>query len=353
MLNKQRHINTIKELLSTDYTSCIHNDYGNNGVNNLKIVLETISTIFRNINLHNFDTISVFMSDAFNLEEQIDNFQTIQNYTHLASIEERNLFIQVKSLDEIVVSTSVVQITDILPTDFVYQYTAQKEVFYTRTATCDLPKIAGTDSCFSISTFKELDEALLHYKTSVVKYAECQHIKTATFSENRIFFKPQPEHLLRDSLVYFLRVRLRGEGLEVRPEQNVDTSHPVDVKITWGFTNHIALIEIKWLGKSFNQSSLTFTEYSASRARDGAEQLANYLDANKIQVPNHNTMGYLAVFDLRRRNTNESTTQISVEDGFWYQNQEINYNPQYHRTRNDFAMPIRMFITPQCVPNEN
>jgi len=353
MLSKQRDINTIRELLSTDYISCIFNDYGSNGVSNLKMILETIPIIFRNINLHNFDSILVFKSDAFNLEEQVDNYLAIQNYIHLASVEERNLVIQVKNLDEIVISISDIKITDILPTDFVYQYIAQKEMFHTRTAICDLPKVPGADSCFAISTFKELDEALLHYKTSVVKYAECQYVKTAMLSDNRIFFKPQPEHLLRDSLVYFLRVRLRGEGLEVRPEQNVDASHPVDVKITWGFTNHIALIEIKWLGKSLNQSTLTFTEYSASRARDGAEQLANYLDANKTQVPNHTTMGYLAIFDLRRRNTNENTTQINVADGFWYHNQEIDYDPQYHRIRNDFATPIRMFITPQCIPNEN
>lgn len=353
MLSKQRHINTIKELLSTDYTSCILNDYGSNGVNNLKMVLETIISIFKNINLHNFDSILVFKSDVFNLEEQVDNYLTIQNYIHLAGVEERSLVIQVKNLDEIVFSTSDIQTTDILPTDFVYQYTRQKEIFHTLTTTCVLPRIPGTDSCFTISTFKELDEALLHYKTSVAKYAECQHIKTAAHSDNRIFFKPHPEHFLRDSLVYFLRVRLRGEGLEVRPEQNVDTSHPVDVKITWGFTNHIALIEIKWLGKSLNQSTLTFTEYSASRARDGAEQLANYLEANKMQVPNHTTMGYLAIFDLRRRNANENTTQISVTDGFWFQNQEIVYNPEYHRIRSDFAMPIRMFITPQCLPDEN
>lgn len=353
MLSKQRHINTIRELLLNDYTSCISNDYGNSGVSNLKIVLETISTIFRNINLHNFVSILIFKSDIFNLEEHVDNYLVVQNYTHLASIEEHNLVIQVKNLDEIVISTSNIQISDILPTDFVYQYTTEKEMFHTRTTICDLPKVSGTDSCFAISTFKELDEALMHYKTSVAKYAECQHIKAALHSDSRIFFKPQPEHLLRDSLVYFLRVRLRGEGLEVRPEQNVDTSHPVDVKITWGFTNHIALIEIKWLGKSFNQNSLTFTEYSASRARDGATQLANYLDANKIQVPNHTTMGYLAVFDLRRKNTNVNTTQINITDGFEYQNQEIDYEPPYHRIRNDFATPIRMFITPQCIPNEN
>ena len=131
MLSKQRDINTIRELLSTDYISCIFNDYGSNGVSNLKMILETIPIIFRNINLHNFDSILVFKSDAFNLEEQVDNYLAIQNYIHLASVEERNLVIQVKNLDEIVISISDIKITDILPTDFVYQYIAQKEMFHT------------------------------------------------------------------------------------------------------------------------------------------------------------------------------------------------------------------------------
>jgi len=354
MLNKQRDINTIKELLSNDYTSCISNDYGNIGISNLKVVLEAIPTIFRNINLRNFTSIVIFKSDIFNLEEQVDNCLIVQNYIHLASIEKNNLVIQVKNLDEIVISTSDIQISDIVLTDFVYQYTKSKEMFHTRTAICDLPKVSGTDSCFAISTYKELDEALLHYKTSVARHAECQHVKTAMYSNDRIFFKPHPEHLLRDSLVYFLKIRLRGEGLEVRPEQNVDTSHPVDVKVIWGFTNHIALIEVKWLGKSLDPDTITFSSiYTESRARDGAKQLADYLDANKVQVPNHTTMGYLVVFDLRRWNTNEATTQIACTNGFRYHDNEIEYNPQYHRIRTDFADPIRMFITPQCTSDGN
>lgn len=332
-----------------DYTSCISDEYGNNGIHNLKIVLEIIPTIFKYINLSNFESILIFKSDIFNLTEKADDYSNIQNFAHLASIEEPNLVIQVKSLDEIIISTLEIKISNIIPTDFVYQYTPQKESFHTISKTCDLPKVGGTDSCFSISTFKELDEALSHYKISVVKNAACPHIAAALYSDDRIFFKPKPEYLLRDSLVYFLRIRLRGEGLEVRPEQVVDTSHPVDVKIIWGFTNHIALIEIKWLGKSLNKETGKFTNCSANRAQAGAAQLVNYLDANKIQVPNHTTIGYLVVFDLRRRRTNKRTTQISIEDGLWYQNREIDYEVQYHKIRKDFAKPIRMFIAPQHI----
>lgn len=354
MLNKQRHINTIQELLSNDYTLNIQKDYGDAGISNLKAVLETIPHIFKNIHLKKFDSILIFKSDTFKIEEHTSNYNLIQNYTHLASMNNSSLTIQVKNIDEIIVCTTNIPIADIIISDFVYQYTPQKEMFHTCTTICNLPKVPGADSCFAISTFKELDEALYHYKTSVAKYSECQHLKSSMYSDNRILFKPHPEYLLRDSLVYFLRARLRGEGLEVRPEQNVDTSHPVDVKVLWGSTNHIALIEVKWLGKSLGFGASKFSSnYTASRARDGAFQLANYLDANNIQVPNHNTVGYLVVFDLRRRKTRVRTVEINQNDGFWYQDKEIEYDPKYHEIRNDFAIPIRMFITPQYIDNGN
>lgn len=354
MLNKDRDIQAIRELLSLDYTSCILDDYGSSGINNLKVILEIIPSIFKFIHLSNFSTVTIFISDSYNLSEHLPHCSNIQNFAHLGSFNGDNLVIQVRNLDEVLVSTSVVAVNDILPTDFVYQYTPMKERFYTKTVICELPRIPGTDSCFAISTFKSLDEALNHYKTTVVKHADCLHIKNALHSDQRIFFKPHPEHLLRDSMVYFLKARLRGEGLEVRPEQIVDTSHPVDVKVTWGFTNHIALIEIKWLGKSINPDTLTFTSnYTDSRANDGAKQLADYLDANVVQVPNHNTMGYLVIFDLRRKSTKIDTTQITHADGYWYENREIVYSPEFHVTRNDFAPPMRMFITPQCINNEN
>lgn len=350
MLNKEQDINTIKELISTDYTSCILNDYGAIGIFNLKIILEIIPSIFKFIKLHNFNSVIIFKSESFNLSEQADNCYTIQNFSHFGSVDGNNIVLQVNSLDEILVTSSKIEITDIIQSDFVYQYTPKKELFHTKTITCELPKMPGADSCFALSTFKSLDEALLHYKTNVVKYADCLHIKTAIHSEERIFFKPHPEHRLRDSMVYFLKARLRGDGLEVRPEQTIDASHPVDIKVTWAFTNHIALIEIKWLGKSLNADTKSFTSnYTDVRARDGARQLAEYLDGNLVQVPNHNTKGYLVVFDLRRKSTTVDSNQITAINGYWYENKEIEYNPQYHTIRPDFAPPTRMFITPQCV----
>lgn len=350
MLYKNREIDVLKRLIESDYTSCILNDYGNTGICNLKMILEIIPSIFKFIKLQDLNSIIIFKSDNFILSEHSDNYFTIENFSHFGSIDSNCVTLQINNLNEIIVTTSDISISDIIKTDFAYQYTPQKEFFHTKTKIFELPKIPGADSCFALSTFKSLDEAILHYKTCVVRKADCQSIKMALQSEKRIFFNPHPEHLLRDSMVYFLKARLRGENLEIRPEQTIDTTHPVDIKVTWGETNHIALIEIKWLGKSLNNKTKTVTSnYADSRARDGAKQLAEYLDANIVQVPNHTTIGYLIVFDLRRKSTTPNSTNISVEDGYWFQNKEIEYNPKYHVIRKDFVQPVRMFIEPLCI----
>lgn len=354
MLNQQQEIDTVKNLASSDFNFNIARIYGSTGVSNLKVVLDAIHHIFKNLNIKNFNSIYIFKSDSFNFSSK-HSPSNIQNYSHITSISGPNIIIKINRPGDISVCSSEMDfdIENILETDFVYQHKNGEDIFHTKEGPYTLPMAIGSDSWFAIATFKELNEALFHYKTTVACNADCRDIQESLLDENRIYFAPQPEHFLRDSLIYFLRVRLRGEGLEIRPEQIVDTSHPVDIKIIWGSTNHIALIEIKWLGKSFKLETKSFTtEYSESRARDGAEQLAEYLDANKLQVPNHNTIGYLVVFDLRRRGTSNYVDVINKENGLWYKDREIAYDPEYHIERNDFATPVRMFIEPRCT-NEN
>jgi hypothetical protein len=245
-----------------------------------------------------------------------------------------------------------VDISGIIKTDFVYQYKVEensttKELIHTKTKSCILPTIPGSDSFFAIATFKDLKDSLHHYRTTIAPQAGCYLLKQAMHSESRIFFGEKPEHFLRDSLMSFLTIRLRGENPEVRNEQNINGSNPVDIKVSWGYTNHIALIEVKWLGKSL-LSTRKFTSYYESRAHEGAKQLAGYLDDNKIQVPNYNTQGYLVVFDMRRKNTKIDTTSITPKDGLFYENKEIAYEQKYLK-RDDFELPIRMFIKPRCV----
>jgi len=114
-------------------------------------------------------------------------------------------------------------------------------------------------------------------------------------------------------------------------------------------TNRLALIEIKWLGTSRDDKKIK-SHYSESRAKQGAKQLSDYMDSNKIQAPVHETRGYLVVVDARRAKLTLKRTTISSGDGLKYANSEISYSPKYHESRLDFENPIRMFVNPVCAP---
>ena len=73
---------------------------------------------------------------------------------------------------------------------------------------------------------------------------------------------------------------------------------PWILKATWFMTNRLALIEIKWLGQSRDDTSRK-NNYSVVRAKSGAKQLADYMDADKVQAPTHESRGYLVVVDAR------------------------------------------------------
>jgi len=208
--------------------------------------------------------------------------------------------------------------------------------------------IPGRSSNFALPTFSSLRDALAAYRDNMVRTSSCEILNTAWYEPTRLFFKAGPEETIRRSLTRFLKITFTG-GAEVRPEQIVDESHPVDIKVTWFMTNRLALIEIKWLGKSRDVSKVKAI-YSESRARAGAKQLADYMDANKIQAPVHETRGYLVIVDARRAKLTVGRTEISRKDGLKYATSEIAYKPKYHEARNDFDPPIRMFVDPICKP---
>lgn len=348
MISKDRDINCLEEIISQGYEHQILRDYGDDGITDFKDVLENIRSIYKHINLRNYSSIVIFKSDSINLNVIHTQTYVINDFSHLTQFESSlNLTIQVKKVDELIVSLSEVDISLITPTNFAYQYTSDKERFYTKMAIYDLPSIPDADSYFAIPTFKSLDIALSHYKINFVRTAFCPYIQEALCPQ-KIFFKPKPEKHLRRSLEFFLKARMR-EYTEIRPEQIVDESHPVDLKITWQGINHIAIIEIKWLGKSLatdGGNSRFSSTHDESRALSGARQLVEYLDSNKERTANFNTIGYLVIYDLRRKDSVVNMIKIDRDNGLFYENQEVDFNPRYHEIRKDFAKPIRMFIYP-------
>ena len=154
---------------------------------------------------------------------------------------------------------------------------------------------------------------------------------------------------MRRSLDRFLKASL-GAGYEVRPEQVMDESHPVDIKVTYTPANRLMIIEIKWLGDSRDGSGHVTVEHRDARAKEGATQLADYLDQNRAQAPFHVCHGYYVIIDARRRRLRPDATTINRQDGLHYANQDIAFNPEYHRLRRDYDTPYRMFAEPVCTP---
>ena len=206
--------------------------------------------------------------------------------------------------------------------------------------------LPGAPSQFLLHHFDDLRKALLDYGHSLARHSTCPTLREAWQDPDRRFwFGPGPEHRLRTSLSHYLRCCMRFDDYWVRPEQNIDESHPIDIKLTAQMSTREALIEIKWIGKSRSGDGARFTaNYGESRANKGAEQLANYLDNHKRNSPASDTLGYLVVFDCRRHGVKASTKSLTAKQQCHFATREITYNPDYHSTRSDFEKPIRLFL---------
>jgi len=201
-------------------------------------------------------------------------------------------------------------------------------------------------SVFARPVYRSLKKALEDYKIKRARHNTCHILKGMWHDPNCLFLKNKPEQIMRRSLSQYLDSVL--QNAEVRPEQNVDESHPVDIKVTWMLSNNRAIIEIKWLGKSIGPLNTVTSDYSESRALAGARQLAEYIDSSCEFGPTVSTRGYLVVFDARRKGLSIGASQISRQNGMHYQDKNVTYSPAYHISRRDFEEPIRIFMAPVC-----
>lgn len=228
-----------------------------------------------------------------------------------------------------------------------YRYSGPyAEVVFTRRGQYGVPRVTAFPSYFAIPYFRGLRESLEAYGETWARYSSCDILNGAWLDRHRTVFKPGPEILMKKSLQRHLRSALR-EHSSVMVEQNVNDTRPVDIKITWSTAKRVALIEIKWLGKSARESATHATQnYTASRARDGARQLAVYLDNYHKESPAEEARGYLVVFDGRRRNVFlPPAAPLSATDGTYYRLAEIEYDDVI-LARPDFDAPIRYFVEP-------
>ena len=198
----------------------------------------------------------------------------------------------------------------------IFAYTYHKpmnECFYVDDIKISITRYVDSSTCsiFMVPTYKELDEAMEVYNETMAQYSVCGVLSQIWADHNHLEFCIKPERFMRDSLWQFLRNTLRSHT--VKREQNVDATHPVDIKVTWPVSNTVALIEVKWLGNSGK------TEYRDARANSGAKQLIDYINCSYIEEPSKNFVGYLTVFDGRR----------NLQNSTYYRGIEISYKQEY------------------------
>lgn len=205
--------------------------------------------------------------------------------------------------------------------------------------------LPGYPSVFCKPTFSSLQAALNDYKVRHAANATCYILQDAWYDDKRWWFKAKPESTMRRSLTQYLRGVLRDAN--VKPEQNVDESHPVDIHVQFTSTAQHAIIEIKWLGRSVNMvTGEEATTYTQARALEGAQQLADYIDKTVQSSPHYGARGYLVVFDGRRNGLTIGMKTLDKVKAQGYKGADIVYSPDYAATRDDFEPPMRMYLEP-------
>ncbi len=353
MIKDQKDIDFYKGVARDLYVTMVLGDYGSDKEHLLIQLTDSIENIYKNLQYKTFKKVFVYISveEKTKTETPINpNLTSLFSYENLSQLTGQTITIEIKSNGDLQYSiNNNFDVNTYRKTCIVYSYSGETktESFFGKNSDINLRKLPDGDSWFAVETHKSLEQALEDYTSNVARYSACPYLEKVWTDKNRVFFKPKPESVLRDSLTYFLKISLRNS--EVRPEQVVDKSHPVDIKVTWTIPNDLALIEIKWLGKSIKESgdiTSNYTKQSAiNRVNDGAKQLADYLDENQKQAPKKTTKGYLVIFDARRE-YDGTLTQLNRARGMKYVNDNIPLTPDYHTTRPDFAKPVRFFMEP-------
>lgn len=322
----------------------LEKDYNEVGVNTAVKLADNIRKAYKVIDLKGFTRIVII--SPLKIEDKILDKLGIASEEISSTLEKLTtcttdqVLIEFSLTGKVFLSTDKdADISGAKENSIIYERDNELEYFHTKDDRDLLTPISGVESYFSPSTFKSLDEALEYYETRFARTSSCQILQGIWDDDNRIkIIAGSSEAIMRNSLCQFLRMRLR-DSKEIMPEQNVNEKNPVDIRVTWNYTKHVALIEIKWLGKS-----VSGTSYSQSRALEGAQQLAEYLDDFANQNSTIIPKGYLVVFDGRRRKVDSTIDDLTAEDIDYYENQDITYNPKYDEIRTDFETPRRFFL---------
>jgi hypothetical protein len=344
-------ITRIREIVHNSLAGAISNDLGNEGLLSLRKVLGMVRELARSISIEHLDLGLMVVHTWEEYDWPMAQVPlTLTDVTdlivwHNPSLGALNVWIDNKG--KILAWHGETSLEGISVPFISYSFEGfQEEYITTPHSRHQITPWGDFPSTFAIPYFMDLRKALKYYGDNFVRNAQCEIFKQSWSQPARIYFRNKPEATMRQSLKQYLRGALRDRGdIRVFPEQNVNDTKPVDIKVNWPSTNRVALIEIKWLGLSVDEPSGRKTAYSASRARDGVKQLLEYLDLHRAESPGDEARGFLVVFDGRRKHVSAASSLVDAVSGMHYANAEIDYQDLLSRT--DLEHPIRFF----CEPN--
>jgi hypothetical protein len=319
----------MREVVGELYTPAIVSQHKDDGGRRLREVPGALRSIYRGLQPESFaEGLTVFAStDAMARPHRAD-YAIEMSVAQLAGAQWRGATIQVLANRQLLAwEGEPSDLESLSQTAVVYIWRPGIEAFVVGGELKHVPNPNGYPSGLAAPGFFVLEEALSYYQENLARRCGCHILAGAWHDDQRLLFANKPERTMRQSLAQYLRGALRDHA-EIREEQNVTETRPVDVKVTWSNTELLSLIEIKWLGKSVNEpaTAITKTFSAPSRTDAGARQLVEYLQGNSVEAPTKPCRGYLVVYDGRRRGVSAVPADtVSPKDAWAYENKEISW----------------------------
>jgi hypothetical protein len=358
------NIENIVKLSGAAYLNNARRAFGEPGGESIKVLLETIKLIYQRFPPERLPgTLTVVIGiDASPLRPMLASLGgtlSVESHETLA----KKLFSAPSGGHEIVevasdgslLHVSVAAALDLqalAASGIVYRWESGTECFMAKEHVDHVLKISPVlASNFAAPSLSGLEDAFAAYADTALEI-RCPILKGAWeggVDGPRLVLANKPESVMRDSLVHALNLLTRANA---RPEQNTDASKPVDIRVTWFGQGASALIEIKWIGRSVSKTrdpskGPTYLDYRESRAQEGADQLADYMDRERVHSDSTAPRGYLVVFDARRRNVQGPHDRLARGDALYYAKRDVEYDPDHSKTRRDFNQPVRFFMNPR------
>lgn len=337
----------MRRLAAADPTVAVEEHFGSQGSGPMRLLTRGLEIIGEHIAYELLDNgLTVFATLDPSARPLHELGSTKARAEQLPGLVERVASIQVLD-DGFIASSSVPDLDDLSNEAVVYRFDGHDNlVIKGQLWPVDNP--TAFQSRWRTPTFFDLTEALQHYQTAVVPPCRCPYLVNVWHDpDRRWILVNKPESTFQDSLEQHLVSSLRLGRVELRREQPVGDKKPPDIKVSWSQTNRLALIEVKWMGASADREETRISwEPGEREANEGAAQLVGYLERNIKEVPEHQTMGFLVVFDARRDGLSFDSTELTAEQALFYSTQDIAWDPDYASLRHDFHLPLRCFLRP-------